>query len=265
MSNKWIKFCFVVFYMGDCERNKRSSSRYQNRISYLKRTVSNALKYTERVCVFVCNDYDKHVVEDNLRTVECIQISCRTGSYLPCEACLYVQRHLTDLDLKDEDIIYFTEADHLLYVKNEIVDDMLTILRNDNVYASMHRMEEIYQDYGKDRGINCQLYGINLVLANTTRNIDSMPSYDNKNQFYKSIHMHEAYAGAYLITANSYRKVRINNNGDLESPSLSCYDSLPCLKTKRFTDIYIIHLSGYEYHASLAGVHDVVASLFDGE
>lgn len=264
-QRKWVDYCFVVFYMGRCKDRKASNSHYDNRISYLKRTVANAFKHTNRVGIFVCNDHDQEVVRENLQGVECTQLVCPTTMHLPCEACIYVQNNMHTLGLDDNDIVYFTEADHMMYVDDGFLDRLVTTIRSNKVYASMHRIEQLYNGNGRERGINIRLFDLDFVLPNTDPNLENLQPCDSDGLFYQSRRYDEAYAGAHIMTARTFKQVRFVNDGVLENASFSCFYSIPCIKTRKITDFYLVHFSGYEYHASFSGVYNACASLCNGE
>lgn len=263
--DKWIDFCFVVFYMGCSRDHKKSNSNYDNRINYLQRTVTNAFKYSKRVCIFVSNEFDKNIILEHVPNTECIQVECITSTHLPCTACLYVQQHIDELQLKDQDIVYFTEADHLLYIEPNIQSSLVNTLESYDVYASMHRMEQLYQENGKNRGPLCKLHEHEFILANTPHNVHEQPSCIYNNKFYLSKSDVEAYSGAYLTSIRSFKKIKINNNGVLESASFSSFHSLPCMKSIHIKDLYLIHLSGYDYHASFTKVYDARCPVYSDE
>jgi hypothetical protein len=269
MTEKWIDFCYIVFYMGSSEQNKSSFSRYNNRISYLKRTVKSSFNYTDRICIFVCNDHDVNVVKENLENVECIKLDVPTTTHLPCQALLYVQNNMKSLGLNDNDIVYFTEADHLLFINEDIKDSMLHTLKTQDVYVSMHRVEPIYKNdkgtYGADRGNNCEFYGHSFVLTNTTRELAIQPPSVYNPKFYRSYDQCEAYSGAHIMKYATFKKVFVPHSAELERASFCCFFSLPCIKTLNYADLYLIHLSTYEYHAMLAGeMENATAPMYNG-
>lgn len=248
-NNKFIDFCFIVFYMGDTPSKKSSNSSYDTRIHYLERTINNALLYSKRAVVFVCNAHDKNVVlQTGGSKVGCIQLHCPNPKCLPVDACVYVQRNYGELKIKETDVLYFTEADHLLFVKDEIIENIICA-KDENLYFSMHRLEPIYKNHGADRGQNTEFDGHKFVLA--SGNIPFSKSNPN-DIYYRSPDTYEGYAGAFIVGGRAFLKIRYISDGVLEMASFCTFSSLPCFKTINIDDLFIIHLSGYDYHISMS-------------
>jgi hypothetical protein len=254
-AQKFIDFCFIVFYMGDNPSRKSSNSSYDNRIHYLERTINNSLLYSKRAVVFVCNSHDRDVVlqssagKNAAAVVTCIQINCPNPKCLPVDACLYVQQNYGELNIGETDVLYFTEADHLLFVKDNIVETIMS-LKDENLYFSMHRLEPIYENHGNGRGPNTEFAGHKFVLP--SGDMDCIEPNKWNDVYYRSPNKYEGYAGAFIVGGWAFLNINYISNGILEMPSFCIFGSLPCLKTINIDDLFIIHLSGYDYHVSMS-------------
>lgn len=255
----FVDYGFTAFYMGDTPTVRNSNSNYAYREGYLERTVHNMARYCKHIVVYVCNDHDAGIVNNVLATmahrrsapaVAVVKLEVADSMMLPLEACKHVQRNAT---LPTEAIVYWTEADQLLHV-NVNQDELVNLLRQKGVYASMHRLEELYGSSGNNRGPLAEYHGRSFVAPNTSRRIPSEPSFSDT--FYISPTPGEGFAGAFLMSMGNMRNVvfGVHEGLRVESTVFSCFRAMPCVKTKRLLDLFIHHLSGYEYHQQLAGV-----------
>lgn len=249
---------FTVFVMGDDPAARNSNSQYGSRERYLERTLQSMTRYCKQVVVYVCNDHDAGIASKYLTGpgMSCTQLEVADTMMLALEACKHIQNHA---HVPDDAIVYYTEADQVLVAlqdRKELAD----VLRKNSVYVSMHRLEELYGACGSDRGPCVQSGGRHFVMPNTTDDIPAQASFSDR--FYVSPSTYEAFAGAFLISMGNMRRVtfQVTDGLRVESACFSCFSAMPCLKTKRVLDVFVHHLSGYEYHQQLAGVTDVKPS-----
>lgn len=237
----WLDYGFTVFYMGDNPNIQNSFSKYLFREKYLERTLNNMRLHCKKIVVFVSNDFDKNIVLKYHNT--CIQLEVNDSMMIPLEACKYIQKNI---DLSDNSIIYYTEADQLLEIKDNIKSLVIENAKKDDIYISMHRMHPYYDDTNLQHGFKITLDGLDYISFNT-KTIHDRASYSP--EFYIGPNWGEAYGAAMIINMKNFKKVnfRIHNNSKLESASFSCFYSLTCLKSKNIEELYINHLSGYEY------------------
>lgn len=238
----WIDYGFTVFYMGEDKNAVNSLSKYYLRERYLQRTITNMRRHCKKITVFVENEFDRNIVLKYHN--DCILLQVDDSMMLPMYVCKYIQ---TSVPLSNNSIIYYTEADQLLVIKDEIKQKVIDNLAKDNLHISMHRMHPYYDERCLNDGFKIRLDGLDYISFNT-KTIHDQVSYSE--EFYKSPNNIEAFCGAFLINAKNFRKVKfylVSTIMKVESVPFSCFVSFPCIKTKNIEQLYINHLSGFEY------------------
>lgn len=160
--------------------------------------------------------------------------------FIPGTLCRSVQ---DDVEyLRDFDFVYVTEADQVLNWTPEVLREV-----SEDNYLVPHRWEETYHGRGADRGAIVNHGDRTGVLING--NPVPGPS------VYHPGSPLNGYGGAFLCTTSLFRKIRFSDSPrhPVETVTgFAAYEAGYALKTCQWNNFFVEHLSGLDYHKTLA-------------
>lgn len=223
----WTKkdtIAIIPHYGGD--GGYRRGSKPDNRLEYLKRTLSSLKGKATRV-VFVCNDEDFEVVS-KLDCEELQELPTENPKLLIYDACKEAQKSYRAFNF-----VLYTDADHEFTIKEEAFKNLPK-----GSYVVPHRLEEVVGGKGADRGLRHDKY---VIINHSLRG--------------RVVNMVEAYSGCYLCHKEDFDKVEFTclDQGSIgEQPAgFNIFNSgLACFKFG-IDEFSVVHLSGRDYHESL--------------
>jgi hypothetical protein len=226
----------VPYYGGQSDA---APSNADNRCSYLLRTITSLRMLADDVFVGVVPG-EKDIPDSFPCTV--LEVDC-VPEMLPRTLCKWGQSELKH----HYDMIYVTEADQVLSFDQRVVRAV-----QDQYYLVPHRLEELGpKGEGKNRGLVVEYVGKNYVLPNGSPH--------GPADFYTPDHLYDRYGGAFLCTRYLFDSV------EFKMWSTRCIEHITgidisfvgrTLKTYRWEDFFVEHLSGREYHEKLGGKND---------
>lgn len=239
-ANKSIVLSVVPYFGGS---GPAAHSPRERRLGYLRRTVENLkFQFAGPIMVSVCNETDRLAAES--LGVIVMLVPNVDPALLPSSTLTILQREPLQADL-----LYYTEGDQLLSCSANF--DYRSIL-DAGTYLVPHRLEEPYGNVGRDKGPLVRVGDREFVVAN-----DQPEKSVFANNFYVCQSEHSAFGGAYLCTREFFNCVKFQFSQTFPVEHASGFDpfasSRQALKTLRYLDFYVEHLSALDYFKQLAG------------
>ena len=224
----------IIAYSGKDWRNNLVLST--SKLVFLLKTIASTSSYVSETHVYHPHDENIDFVKsyfDNVHTHGIsppMEIDCDTMIHPIGKYAMLEQRW------RDFDYVFFNEGDQVIFSKD--LNKYISCL-NDSNYLSPHRIE---RDFNKSNSNDQPIVihnEIKYVLYNFPKKRDG--------KFFKCESFWESYGAAWIARKESVVKADFTqppNNG-LHMPCLAMFNELDALKTVRFWDFFVDHLSGY--------------------
>lgn len=287
-----IDYTLIPFFMGpDMDMDTDGHSSRSLRPAYLRHTLANAVRLTrKRVYVGVCNEHDRRLVtaaycrsgaQSFVQVVEIANL--QDPKLLPLSLCVFAQRNAGVF--LPTDIMYFTAADQVLCAKG--LEGHIRRMRAVPLGSAVlvpHRFEEMFRGHGVRRGMTANVFKHMYVLPNADPVRTNAPgavlppglnAASYQRTYYNAKTANEAYSAAYIAEFQTIQRVpyMVHHNLPLESASFSVFYTgrdggyehpedkatgsvtnvpVSCIKTSDATQLFVIHIGGFEHHARMA-------------
>lgn len=222
-------FAIIPFYAGNVLITEGNPDR---RVEYLKKTTDNIKDIGWSLLVGVCSEADRSLVPSSVETV---LLEPQQPRLLPMNLIRYAQKNL------DEKHIYYTESDQILHYNDYVFDYVVA-----STYLTPHRLEQLGpKGQGRNRGAVIEWDNREWLLFN------GVPEGDG---FYHPYNRDAGYGGAFFCEKKLLDKVAFDDVDYLPLEHASghhMYQQAFCLKTSKLEDLFVEHLSGYDYHEKL--------------
>jgi len=217
-----------------------TNSAMETRRQYLEATVESLDSYDIQVVVGIVQDepdvedlgLDAYRVEEGI-----------PPEWLPVAFLREMKDNSNDFDL-----IYYTEADQILHIDRDLFDFPRNIR-----YLVPHRMEELYEGVGAERGDGFFDVDENrkFVIANG-RSPLGRPGF-TQGQLYKPKSVVDRFGGAWLASQYLYAGTQFRQSFHLpvEHACFGIAEAGTTWKTMEYDGFWVEHLSGIEYHEKL--------------
>jgi hypothetical protein len=213
--------------VGNCPESKRAD--------YLHKTVNSLWGFTS-VVVGVCAGTS---LPDHLPSNVTSKALFTEPRFLPGALCRAVQ---TEAGLLEEfDAVYVTEADQVFHMTAGVEEAL-----DHTNYLVPHRLEEVYLGHGADRGPVVPHDGKQFAICN------GAPAGDS---FYHPGGYVAGYGGAFLATRELFQRITFWDSATQPVEHVTgffAYATGIALKTSDWERFFVEHLSGLDYHKSLA-------------
>jgi hypothetical protein len=221
----------IPYFGGDSDA---APSNKANRLDYLKRTVQS-LASVQRIIVGVNNFLDVKDIKTARLPVEIEILDCEPR-YIPVTLFRVYQVKLPE----SVTYVYVTEADQVLHMHiqdNPVFGDTFLV---------PHRLEELgVKDQGKDRGMVVTFNSREWVLPNGS---------PQAGDYYQPDVLTDQYGGAFLCRREFFTKIPFSENPNMPIEHATGLDAAKAgivLKTSEWSQCFVEHLSGKEYHDTL--------------
>jgi hypothetical protein len=236
----------IPFYaqQGGAYGSGRAYSPEKKRADYLTQTMLSLPEQVSQIVVGVCNSPDFDTVskmKHMFPKLNIVTITTKRPEWLIVDLCKYTQNFI------ETDYVLYTDSDHVFH----IVDfGKLVSKVKKRTYIVPHRLEELYLEYGSNRGPIVEYKKKRYVLCNAVL---------GHAEYVHPLDQISGYGAAYLCTKELFDRVNFRYENELPGEQGAGFnifntEGAECLKTGEITDFFVDHLSGYEYHKSLAGV-----------
>lgn len=218
-----------------------TNSAQDTRRQYLEATIKSMETICDEIIVGIVQD------EPDVRDLELE--SLHVGDDVPPEwlpAAFFRQIKAED-GFDGYDLIYVSEADQVLHIDPALLDYPRNIR-----YLVPHRMEELYEGMGADRGEGFLYDGRKFVIANG-RSPLGKPGFE-RGELYKPKKVIDRFGGAFLCHRYLFSGTAFMFSWDLpveHATGLDIAEAGQAWKTMEYDRFWVEHLSGIEFHEKL--------------
>lgn len=225
----------------------------ENKIEYLRKTTDSIVKIlpAASIHIFVCD-------EPSEAAAKTLPFQVQT---LPCPPQELPYRTLCEaatLDLRDDDILFFTEDDQVLYMADTVREDIERCA--EDLAFSPHRWSRTLLGLRRRKRPRMKLNGKNGVLDNIEI-LSPAPATRRFNHAYDvQDTQNGAYAASWAMRSSTFGKLQLALRDTpkywLEVASFMVFEQLPVLKLsiragENPASFIVDHLSGYDFNSRI--------------
>lgn len=205
----------------------------------------------------LCDEVIVGIVQEEPDT-EDLSLSTRLVAETPPEylPTAFLRMMKGEEGIGDYDLVYYTEADQVLHITKKVAQFPRNIR-----YLVPHRMEEVVQGVGRERGERFKFNHVEYVICNGK----ARPHHGG--DFYKPLTKTEAFGGAWLASRNLYLGTDFKYFPVLpveQASGFNIADAGTPWKTQDYRAFWVEHLSGKEYHQGIAEHRSHIGTLGSG-
>lgn len=219
-SKMGTKIAFMPFFGGN---STAAHSKREKRLDYLRSCYNSVVSNGFKPFVIVCTTEDMLLCRSE--NMQYFVVDVKSPEMLAAEGVIGAR-----LLVGDDDIVFYTEADQILHMPDDFDESNLT----SHTYYVPHRLEQCYLEFGKARGDQREINGVEYVVVNSV----GTP--------------YPQFAGCFLCRGSLFKSFNLTMSRDLPVEHATGLDIAFCGTWGKHKDLYVIHLSGYEYHQKLA-------------
>ncbi len=248
---KW-HFIIPFFYGQNLHVNRKGGAPKNKKIEYLRSTLESLVKHfpDPDIHLFVRDDASKEMASIFPFLVH--RLECPPKE-LPYRMLLEVSKF--KYNFKNEDILMFTEDDHILYMADTVKEDIEDAGKD--LIFSPHRWSKLFMKFRIKGRPQYILNDVNGVLDNIDVKSQTPQIIPFRHKWEIQDTRNGAYAACWAMRFSTFKKIDLSLKSPpdawLELGSYAVFDKYPVLKlslkdNENPGSFIVDHLSGYDYN-----------------